>query len=422
MLSRIWIPEISQRVQFLIYLLSFASLMHWVSNSLADTSIYFGGGDKLIHGLNPYDGSSPLFSAPTGTKFLYFAGVLLQIDQLPIIWNIVNILGVSIFFFIVLRILALEKNELVIIAILLVSSPVREMVVNNQVTGFVLGVTSLSIYFAQRSGSSIRVLLLLFPIFISFELKPNLILGFLIYYLWAHRTVFGFRSSLAISAILTLNLLVFRFEYLDWIKFIFTQGAKNITGFESLGLSTLAFEANILSYDSARFLSLALFAISLLLIFGSFSTGSSVQTFALTPLVALSFPYLHLLDLIVALPFIVARVLQEARIRFLTPLVIVVIYLPRPSDSLAKYLAITLMVLLVSVSQLVETGKLQEFLLSVFAGFTIIVSNFSLPLQDLSDHEIQNFSVLRVWLIFVVLLLVNNIDDFKERVVMRRGG
>jgi len=322
----------------------------------------------------------------------------------------------------VLRILALEKNELVIIAILLVSSPVREMVVNNQVTGFVLGVTSLSIYFAQRSGSSIRVLLLLFPIFISFELKPNLILGFLIYYLWAHRTVFGFRSSLAISAILTLNLLVFRFEYLDWIKFIFTQGAKNITGFESLGLSTLAFEANILSYDSARFLSLALFAISLLLIFGSFSTGSSVQTFALTPLVALSFPYLHLLDLIVALPFIVARVLQEARIRFLTPLVIVVIYLPRPSDSLAKYLAITLMVLLVSVSQLVETGKLQEFLLSVFAGFTIIVSNFSLPLQDLSDHEIQNFSVLRVWLIFVVLLLVNNIDDFKERVVMRRGG
>ena len=321
-----------------------------------------------------------------------------------------------------LRILALEKNALVIIAILLVSSPVREMVVNNQVTGFVLGVTSLSIYFAQRSGSTIRVLLLLFPIFISFELKPNLILGFLIYYLWAHRTVFGFRSSLAISAILTLNLLVFRFEYLDWIKFIFTQGAKNITGFESLGLSTLAFEANILSYDSARFLSLALFAISLLLIFGSFSTGSSVQTFALTPLVALSFPYLHLLDLIVALPFIVARVLQEARIRFLTPLVIVVIYLPRPSDSLAKYLAITLMVLLVSVSQLVETGKLQEFLLSVFAGFTIIVSNFSLPLQDLSDHEIQNFSVLRVWLIFVVLLLVNNIDDFKERVVMRRGG
>jgi hypothetical protein len=105
--------------------------MHWVSNSLADTSIYFGGGDKLIHGLNPYDGSSPLFSAPTGTKFLYFAGVLLQIKQLPIVWNIVNILGVSIFFSIVLRILLLEKYALVIIAILLVSSPVREMVVTS---------------------------------------------------------------------------------------------------------------------------------------------------------------------------------------------------------------------------------------------------------------------------------------------------
>jgi hypothetical protein len=422
MLSRIWIPEISQRVQFLIYLLSFASLIHWVSHSLADTSIYLGGGDKLIHGLNPYDGSSPLFSAPTGTKFLYFAGVILHIEQLPIMWNIVNILGVSIFFFLVLRILALEKYALVITAMLLISAPVREMVVNNQVTGFVLGVTSLSIYFAQNLGSSVRVLLLLFPIFISFELKPNLILGFLIYYLWVHRRVFGLRSSLALSAILALNLLVFRFEYLDWIKFIFTQGAENIVGFESLGLSTLAYEANILGYDSARILGVALFVISLILIFGSISTGSSVRTFALTPLVALSFPYLHLLDLIVALPFIIARVLREAHIRFLTPLVIVVIFLPRPSDSLAKYLAIILMVLLVSVSQLVETGKFQEFLLSVFVGFTVIVSNYSLPLQDLSDHEIQNFSVLRVWLIFGVLLLVNNTDDFKESVVMGRSG
>jgi hypothetical protein len=280
----------------------------------------------------------------------------------------------------------------------------------------------LSIYFAQNLGSSVRVLLLLFPIFISFELKPNLILGFLIYYLWVHRRVFGLRSSLALSAILALNLLVFRFEYLDWIKFIFTQGAENIVGFESLGLSTLAYEANILGYDSARILGVALFVISLILIFGSISTGSSVRTFALTPLVALSFPYLHLLDLIVALPFIIARVLREAHIRFLTPLVIVVIFLPRPSDSLAKYLAIILMVLLVSVSQLVETGKFQEFLLSVFVGFTVIVSNYSLPLQDLSDHEIQNFSVLRVWLIFGVLLLVNNTDDFKESVVMGRSG
>jgi hypothetical protein len=395
--------------------------MNWVSGSLADTSIYFGGGDKLVHGLNPYDGSSLLFSAPTGAKFLYIAGVLLQIEQFPVIWNIVNILGVSIFFYLVLRILTLEKYAVIIVAILLVTSPVREMVVNNQVTGFVLGVTSLSIHFAQTSESKLRVLLLLFPIYISFELKPNLILGFLIYYLWFHKKVIGFRSSLVISAILALNLLLFRFEYLDWMQFISTQGVQNITGFESLGLSTLAFETNILGYDSARILGVALFALSLIFILGSFLTGSSERIFALTPLVALSFPYLHLLDLIVALPFVITRVLHENRIKFLSPLVIVVIFFPRPSDSLVKYLAITLLVLLVSFSQFVETGKHRDSLLSAFAGFMVIVTNYSLSLQDLTDHEIQNFTVLRVWLIFVVLLLVKNSNSFSENVAERRG-
>jgi hypothetical protein len=105
----------------------------------------------------------------------------------------------------------------------------------------------------------------------------------------------------------------------------------------------------------------------------------------------------------------------------LSPLVIVVTFLPRPSDSLAKCLVMTLLVLIVSAFHLTETGKFRESLLSAFAGFTFIVSNYSLPLQNLSDHEIQNYTVLRIWLIFVILLLAGNFYSYKEKLAVRKG-
>jgi hypothetical protein len=96
--------------------------------------------------------------------------------------------------------------------------------------------------------------------------------------------------------------------------------------------------------------------------------------------------------------------------------------LPRPSDSLAKCLVMTLLVLIVSAFHLTETGKIRESFLSAFAGFTFIVSNYLLPLRDLSDHEIQNYTVLRIWLIFVILLLAGNFDIYKEKLAERKGG
>lgn len=414
MLSRIRLPEISQRMQFLIYITSFAFLMQWVPGTLADTSIYFGGGEKLIQQKNPYDGSSPFFSAPTGAKFLFLVGDLLRVEQFPIMWNIVNILGVSIFFYVVLKTTAFEKYAVLIMAIFLMSAPVREMVVNNQVTGLVLGLTSMSIFLAQKTGSRFLLLFLFLPIYLSFELKPNLILGFLIYYFWIYKRVANYLPWLMMIALLAMNMLLFRFQYLNWIEHLSTQGLQNITGFESLGLSTLAFESNILNYDNARFFGVALFASSLVFLFSTISIGRGVQIFTSTPIVALSFPYLHLLDLIIALPFIVPRVFQESRIRFLSPLVIVIIFLPRPSDSLLKYLAIILLILLVSVFQFITGTKLYEATLSAFAGLSVTASNYALPLQNLSDHEIQNFTVLRVWLIVFIILFTININGFRE--------
>lgn len=413
MLSRIQIPEISQRVQFVFFLFSLVALTYWAPGSMADTSIYFNGGDKLLHGLDPYDGSSPFFSAPTGAKFMYLVGKLLLISHFPFVWTIVNILGVSVFFYVVLKSLNTQRYLVFFVSLLLLTAPVREMVVNNQVTGFVLGITSLSIYLATRLNSISAKVILFLPIFFSFELKPNLIVGFLIYYIWVHRATAFLRYWLSIGAILLLNTLIFRNEYLQWMRNLSSQGLKNITGFESLGLSTLAFESNILDHNGARVFGIVLFMITFLYYLTSYVAKSEMFSFSLAPLVALSFPYLHLLDLVIALPFIIPRMLQQKNSRMLAPILFIVIYLPRPSESEIKNLAIILITVLVSALQLFANKLIQEFVLSVFTGFAVIISNFFLPLERLSDHEIQNFTTLRSWFVICLVLLVIQFQNKK---------
>lgn len=419
MLSRIRIPEISQRAQFLLFLFCIVALSYWAPGSMADAFIYFNGGDKLLHGMDPYDGSSPFFSAPTGAKFMYLVGKSLLITQFPFIWTVVNILGVSAFFYVVLKFFNTQRYLMLTASLLLLTAPVREMVVNNQVTGFVLGLTSLSIYLAARLDSSSGKALLFLPIFLSFELKPNLIIGFLIYYLWTHRGLSFLRCWLPIGVILVSNTMIFSNQYLRWIKNVSSQGLKNITGFESLGLSTLAYESNILGYESARMLGVVLFIFTFLFYFSTFLTKNENLSFSFAPLLTLSFPYLHLLDLIIALPFIIPRILQQKNHRVLAPILCAVIYFPRPSESGIKNLAIILLTILISGLQLRENRNFREFGISVFTGFAVVLSNLTLPLNNLSDHEIQNFTALRTWLVVCIVLLV---IQFQSRKYLKNDG
>lgn len=405
MLSRIRIPEISQKAQLIIFFLSIAALTNWVPNSMADASIYFNGGKELFHGDNPYDGSSPFFSAPTGAKFLYLVGKLLLITQFPFVWNFVNILGVSLFFYVVLKVFDTQKYILLIVSLLLVTAPVREMVVNNQVTGFVLGLSSICIYLARNHNSNFAVVMLFFPVYISFELKPNLILGFLIYYLWANRGTNFLRRWFPVVVFLIANSILFSNQYQQWINNISSQGIRNVTGFESLGISTLVYESNVLNYEIARAFGIAIFAITFCVYLFNISRDNKLAIFSFSPLVALSFPYLHFLDLIVILPFIFPRIFYRKSVRIFAPVVLALMFLPRPSDSQLKNVAIVLVVALISTLQIWLHKDFQDFLLANALGFALVVSNYSLPLTELSDHEIQNFTVLRAWLVTCILML-----------------
>jgi len=419
MLSRIRIPEISQKVQIAVFLISVATLTYWVPNSMADASIYFNGGSDLFHGENPYDGSSPFFSAPTGAKFLYVIGEVLLITKLPIIWNIVNILGISAFCYVIFKIAGNKENVLLFISVLLLSAPVREMVVNNQVTGFVLGITAVSIYLAKTLESSSAKVLCFVPIYIVFELKPNLVIGFLIYYLWENRNNVPARRWIQIGILLAANAVFFNDEYIKWFKYITSQGIENFTGFESLGMSTLLFESNTMDYRDARFLGIALFIAIFLTYLAFCLRRNEILHLSFIPLLALCFPYLHFLDLVIALPFIFPRILGQKNVRMYTTIFIVVIFLPRPSDSDVKNLAIVLLIILIATIQFLTNKERSEMAISIISGLVILISNYSLPLDKLSDHQIQNFTVLRTWLVMLVLIITIGLQSTKLK--PRRG-
>lgn len=402
----------------MIYGSCLLTLTYWAPNSLADTSIYFNGGRKLVHGFNPYDGSSPFFSAPLGGKFLFTVGRLLQIEQFPIVWQMVNIFGVSLFFLVIMKLQNAYISAVPLIGILLLTAPVREMVVNNQVTGFALGVSSLVIYLSDKFKSQFLTTLLFLPMYCVFELKPNIVLGLLAYYLLRNRNLFLNVHGIFILVVLFFNLTIFSDQYILWFKYITSQGVSNITGFESLGLSTLLFESSLLGLDSARRLGVLIFLFVLAVYVLQVKRKSLQSHFIFMPLITVTFPYLHLIDLITALPFIFPKILEVRRLRFLTPLVFTLIFLPRPSISPPKNLLIVLLVFIGGWLMFRFHANFDDFGFSILVGLCVFAANPLALNKNLNEHAIQNFTVLRVWLILVIVLIllsVENDNDFSVK-------
>ncbi len=416
MLSRISRTEISLRTEFVFFSVCFLFLTLRGPHSLADSSIYFSGGQKLVAGIDPYDGGSPIFSAPLGSRFFYVVGKSLNIVHFPIIWQIVNIVGVSFFFFIFLRELKFKFYTTSISGLLLLSAPVREMVINNQVTGFVLGIAAICIYFSKVFANKFLKISLLIPIYLACELKPNLIFGFLVYFLWTNRSWYKEFLSVFLFGFLLLYQFGILNEYGDWISHISTQGYRNLTGFESLGLSSLLFEADIFNFETARIAGISLFALSLVLLAVVLFKREEKVILVVIPLIGLAFPYLHYLDLIVALPFVISILFQDRHLAMLIPMFLSLLYLPRPSESFTKNALIICVIIVVSYMQYTVNKDIILFSISLFLGVYLVLTNYLVMSFALSDHVIQNFTVLRSLLLVFIIVISAVIKSFGSHV------
>lgn len=405
MVSRILSAKLSLRMQFLLYLASFSILVLWVSGSLADTAYYYQSGQKVFQGQNPYSGDLPFFSGPTGGWFLYVVGKVFFIESFPFVWQIVNLLGVSIFFHTILTKLGVHSNLILLIATMLLSSPIREMVVNNQITGFVLGVAAFAIRTSLRTVHNIVIILNSILLYLMFELKPNLVLGFVIYFIVTNKDKLHliFLSVTSIFAIA--NLLLMDGVYLNWFNAIQSQGVANLTGYESLGFSTFIYESDLLSKENARILGLSLFLFCLVLVLITALLKDIRITLLAIPLLPVFFPYLHYLDFAITVPFIIYCVLYQTNLRYFAPIAIVILYLPGPTDGLLKNVLVFIILAAVITYDFYRCKLGWTVIVGILFGAALLLSNFLLDSLIRNEHQLQSLTVVRAWLVISVILL-----------------
>ena len=376
-----------------------------MSNSLADTSYYYQSGQRIFQGQNPYSGDLPFFSGPVGGWFLYVIGKIFFIEALPLVWQIINLLGVSVFFHTILVKLGIRHNIILLVAIMLLSSPVREMVVNNQVTGFVLGVAAIAIRTNLRNVHKSFIMTNSTLLYLVFELKPNLVLGFVVYFVVINRERILLILLSTVSIFIVSNLVLVDGIYLKWIDAIRSQGVANLTGYESLGLSTFIYESGFLSKENARILSLTLFLLCFALALVSASLSRNKGNLLIIPLLPIFFPYLHYLDFAITVPFIMYFIFFQSSLRFLAPIAIVILYLPRPTDGLLKNSLVFALLIAVITYDFYYYKLARKALVGVLFGATLLFSNYLIDSHANDEHQLQSFTVVRAWTIIAAVLL-----------------
>jgi hypothetical protein len=392
-------------MQFLLYLASFSILILWMSGSLADTSYYFESGQKIFQGQNPYSGDLPFFSGPAGGWFLYVIGKVFFIESFPFVWQIVNLLGVSIFFHTILTKLGVHSNLILLIAVMLLSSPTREMAVNNQVTGFVLGIAAFAIRTRLRTVHNIVIILNSMLLYLMFELKPNLVLGFVVYFIVTNKEKLLLIILSVTSIFVIANLLLMDGVYLKWFNAIQSQGVANLTGYESLGLSTFIYESDLLNKENARILGMSLFLLCLVLVLiTALFKGTRIFLLAI-PLLPIFFPYLHYLDFAITVPFIIHFVLYRTSLRFFAPIAIVILYLPGPTGGLLKNLLVFLILAAVITYDFYLCKIAWNVMVGILFGAALLLSNFLIDSHLRNEHLLQSFTVVRAWLVISLILL-----------------
>lgn len=382
-----------------------------MSNSLADTSYYYQSGQIIFQGLNPYSGDLPFYSGPAGGWFLYVIGKIFFIETFPLVWQIINLAGVSIFFYTILAKFGVQRNLILLIGMMLLSSPVREMVVNNQVTGFVLGIAAFVIQTSSRNVHSAVIAVNSILLYLVFELKPNLILGFVVYFVVTNKERIFWIILPVTSFFAVFNLLLADNIYLKWLNYIRSQGVGNLTGYESLGLSTFIYESGILNKENARILGVSLFLLCLVpTVVAAFS--NRIQGLLVTiPLLAIFFPYLHYLDFAIAVPFIVFYVFYRTNLSSLSPIVIVVLYLPRPTHGIIKNLFILAILVIVFVVDFSRFRSGWKAMIGILVGAALLLSNFLIDSYVRGEHQLQSMTVLRAWIIISFVLIWQSINE-----------
>ena len=376
-----------------IYLIAF-----WSHPGLGDNLFYIEAGKRLLEGQTVY--TDGFRSGTFGAFFLLLISSIVGSSYSWVFFQVVNVLGV----YWLCNSLSPKSERLyssVVFLFVLWSAPTREMLFNHQITGILclLILASLKLIrlnFQVASGV---------PLMIAFDLKPHIILGFVVsIFFWtrSRRMISSFALSFLLSHII-LDLISRRLHELDWFLLL-----KSISG----GASTVGEKVNVFVLldrigFSNSFLSPLSWLIFFVIILG-IARSSLNRDFDLT-LILLGFClyfslYNHLYDFV---PMsCLALLLTYKQRNFYSVCLLGMLIIPQQVLILQNLMLLVTLILLVTFVLAIQTGSTFNTMDFMFAIAILFLVHFSNRLFEIDYTALQALTATQTFA-FLILSIRN---------------
>ena len=213
-------------VSIVTFLSIFVIMSFNYSLNLADFGDYIKAGSLIADRINPYE-QLMYANSPISALFFYLVSWILPFPILPVMVHLLNVLGALFFlkWYVGQKFNPLYLN---LFGITLILGVGRALFGNVQVTGITLGLVALALTLDHKLKSSYPSLLLLL---LALEIKPQITIPFLVFFIFQRTGVFKKISFLVFSALIfhaTVELYFGSNLHFNWLKKVLRYSNNSI--------------------------------------------------------------------------------------------------------------------------------------------------------------------------------------------------
>ena len=340
--------QLNLRTQFsisLIYIsiLSFLIAEFWilivVSDSFHDFQTFIDAAGLLRNRTNPYSNEFFLNSFSLAYPLNLYSK-LLPLPIGPVLWNLLNVLGIGISVLIISSQNLKNLHDikfLFVFCLIIATSPARAMFASVQHTGVILGFLSISFYILNKKGTinaqknQITASVL---IFLAFEFKPQFVIGYLIALLFTKKDrLVTFFFSILILFIHSGVSILFKMPLdLFWLQRLLSR-SESTTSQWSGDNSPWVLLGRFFGFEKGLIVASFLFFFLSILLNIRLNRHSPLRLFIGSMLTPLGLSYLHTYDLMI-ISILVISYLVYGKYNFWLRISFVLLLIPTTLDGL----------------------------------------------------------------------------------------
>lgn len=348
---------------------------------MGDFGDFVKAGKFIWEDTNPYT-SSVYVNSPVSAVLAYGFSRILPVVFFPAFWQILNLIGVYVFFRLLLR-KEVGSQLILVIAMLSLLNVTRSLFANVQVTGLVLGAFALGVLLAQKGKSPFLVML---PIWVAAEIKPQLALGLIVFFLF-HQGIHFARIAILTFYVFISHLLVeikySGFIHSEWIEKVFNYSKTSLNeGYEVSYWKGIALSLG--EIPAMKTISVLILIINLGFIL--YMSMKSHTNWAIFGALVLPFQntYLHLYDLAPLGVLVILGALHYSNYSIILLAILFIQLFPMSLET--QFIAVLIFVFIV----LIKDFKLKNLNKNLAAStFVLIIGYLSATLFDNRSEEVQ---------------------------------